>query len=485
MPGFQHLISARMACTWILAVSGLACGGDDGPIDDTVVYVSITGNDEADGESPAAAFASIQRGIDRALTCEPEPCTVHISGGEFVGALTLGSGVGLRGGYRPDFQKRQLDTEITTIRAQEVRTVIADGLTAPTTVDGVHVRGADFSELVDGQSNYALWVRDSGELLRIINGTVIGGTAANGAHGAGGEARECEARGGAGGQAYDCGGVVGQAGEADGDELHGGAGGGFGDSNCPNACPLVGADGISDGQPGADGVDGADGQSGASGRDPIGRFVAGAWMGDEGEGGRRGYNGTGGGGGGSGGSKRFRACFGCDTLFGGRGGDGAPGGCGATGGQPGGAGGSSFGLVLIDSRVALHNVTIQGGVAGQGGRGGDGHPGGTGASDGSIGQQGRGSQQCGAITYYAGAGGTGGAGGDGGHGGGGAGGIGGISVGIALVGDAGTIDGDDITVEAGEPGRSGYGGFGGATNGEDGLPGIAEPIMSWAHLEDR
>lgn len=449
--------------------SGGCSGGDDTPV--PAIYVSVTGDDSAPGTTPDAPLASIPLALERALECVPEPCRVHVTGGEFIETVTLVDGVEVRGGYASDFSERDLDTFTTVIVGDQMRAVIADGLTAPVTLDGVHIRGIDASGDNNGRSSIGLWVRNSGEWLRVINGTITGGDAAEGVHGTPGEERSCAIPGGVGGEAFDCGSNAGMVGIADGDPQGGGTGGSGGGSNCPNACPLVGDDGISDGQPGTSGTSGADGQSGLSGVNTTGSIVAGAWVGATSTGGTRGDNGTGGGGGGSGGSKRFRACFGCDTLLGGRGGDGGDGGCGGTGGLPGEPGGSSFGAVIIDSALTLHNVQLVGGRGGRGGRGGDGGPGTPGGSDGAVGQQGRASQQCGLINYHSGAGAMGGAGGDGGHGGGGAGGVGGVAPGLALVGTGAIIVGDEVAIQAGEPGRGGFGGFGGMANGEDGLGG--------------
>ena len=98
-----------------------------------------------------------------------------------------------------------------------------------------------------------------------------------------GELLSCKAKGGAGGEPFDCGGSKGGNGTAGDDPPGGGEGGDPGGSNCPSACPLVGSDGTGPGNSGLPGDDGHDGLGGALAEDRSGSFVGGAWVGAPGE----------------------------------------------------------------------------------------------------------------------------------------------------------------------------------------------------------
>jgi len=456
---------------------GTGDGGPDLPIDAAahpvgILHVSVDGNDGNDGLDPARPMRHIGLAIERAAACTPEPCRIHLAEGTFEEAVTLTAGIDLQGGWSLDFATQDLGIHPVVITSTEPVTVTADALAASTLFEGITIRGADLGGSDDGASSIGLLVRDCGEQLQLRNVRVEGGRGAAGHDGDDGTLTSCDAQGGSGGTAYDCGGDDGTLGAAAGDPPAGGAAGSPGTSNCPDACPLVGHDGISSGSGGGNGANGANGASGVAATDDDGAFADDVWAGGAGGAGERGLNGTGGSGGGPGGTKRFRACFGCGTLLGGRGGDGAPGGCGGDGGEAGTAGGASFGIVIIRSMLLIESVSVVGGRGGDAGDGGDGHPGSPGGTDGTVDMDGAPHQQCGLITYYAGAGAPGGIGGHGGNGGGGAGGAGGPSIGVALVqgGFAAVGEPSMLDVELGTGGAGGSGGTGGtdAPNGPSG-----------------
>ncbi len=459
--------------------SGGGSGG--GEPEQVAVYVSALGNDNASGESPSEPLATIGAGIDRALACPSNPCEVRIAAGTYTGAVTLAQGVDLIGGYAPDFSALDVESYEVLITSTQDKTVVANAISEPTRLEGLHIVGASFAQLPDGKSTYAVWVSSSTEALTVVDSILEGGVAAAGAQGADGTLSQCAVAGGSGGEAYDCGGSKGSAGSAGGDPKVGGEGGDPGSSNCPSACPLVGGDGVSEGKVGQPGGDGDAGSNGSAAANDLGSFSQGAWLGDQGMAGGRGKHGTSGGGAGSGGSKRFKACFGCGTLLGGRGGDGSAGGCGGLGGEAGTPGGGSFALVLDASKITLDGVTLVGGKGGNGGKGGDGHDGQAGQNDGEAGRQGAASQKCGALNYNSGGGGKGGSGGDGGPGGGGSGGIGGVSIGIALLGSASVVELSPSIFQIGEGGQGGLGGKRGDAQDEAqaGKAGAAEAKVSY------
>ncbi|HVK73556.1 MAG TPA: hypothetical protein VM734_09555 [Kofleriaceae bacterium] len=453
--------------------------GDGGAPDD-VLYVSVVGHDGNDGRSPAHPLRHIQFAIDRARACEPGPCRLWIAEGVYQEELLLAGGVDLEGGWAQSFAVRDLAIYPVVITSDAAVAVHAEVLDGPVVVDGLTIRGADLGDDDDGGSTIALRVRDAADHLKLRRVRVEGGRAARGRAGDDGSLVACDARGGEGGAAFDCGGGEGQRGNAGGDPYQGGAGGNPGASNCPSACPLVGSDGISAGTLGGNGANGTGGPSGSATTDDDGAFVDDLWQAGVATGGGRGGHGTGGSGGGPGGSKRFRACFGCGTLVGGRGGDGARGGCGGGGGGPGLPGGASFGIVVIRSTITFDSVLVAGGQGGPGGDGGDGHPGSPGGTDGTIGRQDAPSQQCGLITYRAGAGAPGGVGGHGGHGGGGGGGAGGPAIGVALINGEIALVGEPGTSTS-TPGTGGLGGRGGtgADLAPAGPPGRVAEVVTY------
>ena len=324
------------------------------------IFVSKTGDDSADGLSPQTSLLTIQAGLSKSRECQPSPCEVLISVGNYSEQVILHDGASLWGGFSEDFARQDPMTWPVTITSTQARSVIGDGLSQEVRLSGLSIQGADLSSFTDGRSVYALWLRDSSTVvLAYVTGS--GGVGAQGAAGEDGVLSIFNSPGGQGGTAYDCGSRNGASGEAGGDPTSGGAGGGGGSSNCPNACPLVGGQGVSRGDHGLAGGNGADGAGGNAALDNIGEWSNESWRGAVGQAGTRGAHGTGGGGGGSGGTKRFRACFGCGSLLGGRGGNGAPGGCGGGGGGPASPGGGSFGVALMNSTLQLERSSVFGG----------------------------------------------------------------------------------------------------------------------------
>jgi hypothetical protein len=237
----------------------------------------------------------------------------------------------------------------------------------------------------------------------------------------------------------------------DGDSVNGGRGG----TGTPDGSGLKGADGEPQprgtaptnglGQKGQDGSsclagnagdDGGNGEAG-EGASGIGDLTTAGYVGPLAEGGKtNGQPGQGGGGGGG-----AKECMSATTMSGPSGGGGGSGGCGGKAGHAGGAAGSSIGIVSVNAKLVLTDVTIDVGQGGRGGKGGDGQSGGLGGLPGAAGGNGA----C-----------PGGTGGQGGRGGSGGGGLGGHSIGIAFKGGpAPSLDGS-ITISS--PGAGGIGG---------------------------
>lgn len=461
------------------------CDGIDGVLDNSVFVATPVngGSDLNDGRSPDTPVSTLDQAISIAMACAT-PCDVLISSGTYNETVTVASGVSMFGGYDPGTWDRDIVANAVTIRGVEARTLIAEDLDARVEVDGVTIEGLDFAD--QGQSTYAVWVSgvqdDLFELdfVRVIagnggsgidgtngDGGATGGSGANasGINGGAGGTSACGATGGAGGSAFDCGNTAAGDGSAGGDPVDGGDGGNQGTNTCGGCNDEAG-----NGSPGSVGGSGGPGTPADAANDPVGTFMGGVWAGSMGASGSRGLNGTGGGGGGPGGSDRDNILCGNQTDEGGGGGGGGAGGCGGLEGTGGGPGGGSFGVVVIDSNIAITRSEIEvgnGGIGGAGGDGGDGGGGG-GFGTGANGQEEGGNGREGAP------------GGNGGGGSGGSGGCGGSAVGIALVsgGSAAQVDVSIIGGTAGVGGAGGEGGFQGgvalnpqAPSGEQGCTG--------------
>src|SRR5579883_3048568 len=189
---------------------GLDGGGGDGGYavpTGPMIYVSPSGNDGDTGAAPANAVQTIQVGIVRALACSGAPCNVAVAAGNYTGPITLGDGVKIFAGYTLDFATRDPASNVVLIKSTSQRTVIADGLTASTMLDGVNVVGADMTG-TDGSSTYAMWINNAQSNLYIANSSFLGGKGATGTDGAKGMPVTCNAKGGTGGVADDCDGVM-------------------------------------------------------------------------------------------------------------------------------------------------------------------------------------------------------------------------------------------------------------------------------------
>jgi hypothetical protein len=236
-----------------------------------------------------------------------------------------------------------------------------------------------------------------------------------------------------------------------GDTTVGGAGGYGNGSTGADGLPALG--GGKGGQLAAcnSGGGGGDGNpataaSNALGAADLGTLDATGWHASSGKPGPNGSAGQGGGGG--------------LGFSNGGGGGGGAGGCGGVGGGAGAGGGGSIALLVFTSTIACSGLTLTSLAAGAGGAGATGQAGGSGGAHGN-----------GAGTACA--GGNGGSGGKGGAGGGGA---GGVSVGVLWKGTEPQLDAsapNTITVAS----SGGTKGLGGATPTNDGIDGIAQPVL--------
>jgi hypothetical protein len=458
------------------------CDGIDGELD-TAVFVSTGGFDEANllgtHEQP---FATIAAAMDFAQGAERD--VILIASGTYEEQVQIRAGLGLYGGYNAEGWTRDLDQNVSIIRASQtdgfgdIITMTADAITADTVVQGLRVESG--SNASQSGATIALYVQNSGTGLLFEAVNFVSGDAGNGSDGVDGQ-KGSDGLNGAGGTAVndsDCGidglefdqyGGVGGAGgvrECGAFSASGGAGGNSGhDDNCAQSggaaantfAPDYGAGGGAgcdenaggDGQAGQPGPLGVEGDAG-NGYGSINQ--AGRWVPSHGDDGTDGDNGSGGGGGGGGGGydSGFFEC----SWWGGGGGGGASGGCMGTAGTSGKGGGASISALIFNASPSFAAVTFMHGSGGNGGRGGTGGAGGEAGAGGLGADNDKGKK--------GGNGGHGGPGGAGGHGGGGGGGPG---IGLFVFGTS-TPQCTEVIY-----GSNGSGGTGGPSSGQPGANG--------------
>lgn len=453
------------------------CDGFDGIIEGenaNVVFVGPDGDDTTDGLSAATAVQTLAAAIK--VADEKGRAFVLAAGGTYVERVELEAGVSIYGFYDAENGwARDTDNQTTTIAPttaefdtdqMHYKTIIADGIDQPTTLDQLTIEGVDASGASAGASTYALWAKNA-DALTVEQTVIVAGEAATGADGTDATSGNdslasgtCTvAEGGAGGVAdvseEACSSTV------NGTRANAGLDGdladisndlGIGGLGGVHHCDSNGTNG-EHGHQGTPGVDGDNGQAltnGAGSLDTNGHWTLGAGTPPT-----YGQNGGGGGGGAGGNYQTTGFCSignNC-TAVGGNGGDGGNGGCPAVGSTNGEAGGGSFGVAIIAGTISITDTTITLGSGGTGGTGGDGAAG----QRGEIGASG--ATDNGALGGRSGMGGSGGQGGHGGDAGAGAGGCGGPSFGVMTavsvpfdVDASVTIDDSNISAAAGGDG---------------------------------
>jgi hypothetical protein len=473
------------------------CDGLDGD-KASAVFVARNGLNVSTCGSMGAPCERISYGIQQAIALGRS--RVFVATGDYPETVTLASGINIYGGYAADFSSRSFDTRATVSGAAsldgtpgQLFTMLANGLTQPTEVSGLIVRGGNATA---GGTSHALVVRnDLAGNFRLSHARIIAGNGGIGVTGvAGANALSTPAaaggNGGAAGTVLVCDdntrGSGGGAGFANGFSGSGGQGGSGGAADIN--CSLLNAN--FNARPGQDGNDafpffdpfgfggfggglclagskGNDGRAsnGANGGAGGGfSVVNGFVLTNAGTAGTLGLNGSGGGGGGGSG--------GCDdgiiNSYGAGGGGGGAGGARApTPGAGGGGGGASVGIFVVNASPALVAVEVLRGNGGNGGTGGNGGRGQVGGAGGAGG----------AATDDSRAGGAGGRGGDGGTAGSGGGGAGGASIGILVAGGA-TVNDSGVTYSLGAGGIGGPGGVGPLGLAPSGVTGVVVTIIS-------
>ena len=421
------------------------------------IYVATTGDDANAGTDRTAPKRTIQAALAAALTSGAD---VYVSDGDYGESLTLADGVSIYGGFLHTTWERDTVSFRSSVQGG---TIGVDGNGVNNLIiDGLSITSA--SATVAGTGSYA---------VRLINSNVVfndcsitagdgapgqdGSDGANGqAGGAGGNGENGDEDGGGGDGGNGGTGYNGNSGGKGGDGIYAsnGADGQYGLKN--GIAITQGGSGGLVGRPGEHGdygTAGLNGYSGTNGQAGVsGSLVNNLWVTSDGTAGTDGEAGSGGGGGGGGGGQT-----GGFVIDGGGNGGGGGGGGGGRGthGTGGTGGGASFGLLLIDSVIAVSRCEISSGNGGNGGRGGIGGTGAAGGSGGSGASH---------ATDEIGAGGSGSAGGHGGNGGHGGGGAGGPSFGIYKSG----ISLANVTLSRVAIGSAGSGGTSSGNPGSDG-----------------
>ncbi len=476
------------------------CDGVDGEVDNAI-FVSKEGSDDNPG-TRELPVVTIQGGLVKAKAAGKRD--VYVATGVYSRNLVLADGVGLFGGYAPEFDQHDVllyETAIIgeTPSAEHRGTITAIALGAAgaareTVLDGFTIFGINAGNTQGGNS-YGIYVRDSGARLRISHNRVFGGPGGNGQGGTrgsdGGNGSDGEGGAPSKNLSSNCVTANESAGGTGGARMCGAvdvAGGGGGKARCPSFEVSPGAAGSgSNGKGTGAGVGGVFGwplficavEDGffSPGCDPYGYGCGTCYLPRDnkatnavnGTTGTTGANGTKGAAGSASGTTTS------GEWVGAKGGDGGTG----VNGSGGGGGGAGGGVEVEGTSCSDVGNDDLGGAGGGGGSGGCLGTGGTGglAGGGSFALFviGSGPEHTPVIVANELQGGRGGAGGNGG-----AGGVGGG----AGKGGSGGIAGDQLASEAarqqtrcgnagGDGGNGGSGGHGGGGGGGAGGPSYA------------
>jgi hypothetical protein len=313
------------------------CDGQDGVVTDIAYVKAASGSDTSTCGDISEPCATIGQGEGRAVASGKS--TVAIAGGAYP-KFTVVPGLEVRGGFGQNFKRGAAATGLTVATVTgsfdtsigASAAIIADGVSATTTVADLKAVGAD--ESANGRASYGLVVRNSTSALTVDSITVVGGRGGTGDAGTGGTSASqtpaasgnpgengedgisaCSTSRQAGGSGASGAGVGGNGGSQDTDcgifsldyDATGGLGGGNASTTGTASCG-VGGSGGGPGSPAANGVAGhagcvTDGVGGSAGASGNGAVSGGFWVrsGGTGGAGTLGVNGGGGGGGGGGG----------------------------------------------------------------------------------------------------------------------------------------------------------------------------------------
>ena len=385
-------------------------------------FVSPTGDDGNDG-SKAKPFKTLGKALSGAKS------RIAVCEGTYTESLDIQRDVEIYGGIACSFSAAGKPGSIES--GNSIGLSVSRGTVLLTSLNVTSVNAGD-----PGESSIGI-VAASGTSLKIIGGTIVAGTGAEGSAGTPGAnynaglansdptVKGKDASGNSPGGTLACAALCTEVPSVAVEGGSGGVGsapgGGPGADGKTTIAIPVGMRGKGGAYDNLNGVCGAgfpgnigDPANGGAGATTPGTIEANKWTSSRGAPGQTARPGQGGGGGSGGASATV-----------GGGGGGGCGGCGGGKGQGGQSGGSSFAVLSLGATVTLENVTL---TAAAGGKGGDGGAGQAGQTGGARGE-----------GVGAGTGCPGGAGGQGGQGGGGGGGAGGHSAAVAYNGAKPTL----------------------------------------------
>jgi len=184
------------------------CDGVDGEVDNAI-FVSKDGADDNPG-TRELPLRSVPLAIAKAKADNKRD--VYVATGVFSESLVLADGVGVFGGYSPEFDAHDAlvyETALigTAADAPRIGTVTASDLGATTAaretvLDGFTIFGVAAGNS-DGGNSYAVYIKSSGPRLRLSHNRIFGGPAGNGNNGNRGSDGNNGAEGAVGTGAHD------------------------------------------------------------------------------------------------------------------------------------------------------------------------------------------------------------------------------------------------------------------------------------------
>ena len=169
--GLREATTAVSACVVILAMTAAAFGGN-------IIHVSTAGNDSNDGLSWATAKATVQAGLDAAVSGDQ----VWVATGTYGERITLKAAIGLYGGFagtEADLSQRDRRANPTILDGKQAGSVVTatSEATAATCIDGFTIRNG--AGTLSGVTRYGCGVYSSGGSPTISNNTIMGNTASS------------------------------------------------------------------------------------------------------------------------------------------------------------------------------------------------------------------------------------------------------------------------------------------------------------------
>jgi hypothetical protein len=132
---------------------------------------------------------TIAQGLAKAVAGDKE--LLFVASGEYREQVVAVDGVSIYGGYSPDGLWERDPASFETILVAEtpdatgqIRTLVMDGMTKTTVLGGLTINAG--SNTLESASSYAVWIRNSGDAVRIVGCRVIGGNGGPGKSGAAG-----------------------------------------------------------------------------------------------------------------------------------------------------------------------------------------------------------------------------------------------------------------------------------------------------------